>query len=244
MGLIAYGLLSIKLVIFNPYGRNLNRKTPAMIDLHTHSLFSDGVLIPAELVKRAEHIGYSSIGITDHVDQSNLDFVVPRIAELAETLNKIMKIKIIPGVELTHIPPSTIAELAGQARNLGAKLIVVHGETIVEPVPPGTDHHAIEADVDILAHPGLISPKDVKLAATRGVFIEITARKGHSLTNGHVAKLAVEMGAKLVLNTDTHEPSDLITIEHAINVIKGAGLSADQAHTIFANSEELVDRII
>lgn len=214
-----------------------------MIDLHTHSFLSDGVLLPAELVRRAEHIGYNFIGITDHVDQSNVDFVVQRIAELAETLNRFVKVGVIPGVEITHVPPETIKGLADRARSLGAKLIVVHGETIVEPVPPGTDHHAIEAGVDILAHPGLIAPEDVELAAHRGVFLEITARKGHSLTNGHVAKLAVEFGANLVLDTDTHEPSDLITKEHALAIARGAGLNEDQIRAIFMNSEKLVERI-
>ena len=215
-----------------------------MIDLHTHSLFSDGVLLPAELVRRAEHKGYRFIGITDHVDQSNIDFVVPRIAEFAETINKFMGIKVIPGVELTHIPPETIGKLADKARSLGAKLVVVHGETIVEPVPPGTDHHAVLANIDILAHPGLITPDDVKIAATRGICLEISARKGHSLTNGYVAKLASALGASLVLDTDSHEPSDLITMEHANAVARGAGLDEDQIHRMFLNSEKLVDRIL
>jgi putative hydrolase len=214
-----------------------------MIDLHTHSLLSDGDLLPAELVRRAEHIGYRVIAITDHVDQSNLDFAVPRLAELAESLNKVMRIKTVPGVELTHVPPVTIGELADRARSLGAKLVVVHGETIVEPVAPGTDHHALEANVDILAHPGLIIPEDVKLAAQRDIFLELSARRGHSLTNGHVAKLAMEMDARLVLNTDTHEPSDLITREHALAVVRGAGLNEEQGSAVFLNSEQLVERI-
>ncbi len=215
-----------------------------MIDLHTHSLLSDGELLPAELVRRAEHIGYRYIGITDHVGPSNLDFVVPRIAELAEALNKIMHIKVIPGVELTHVPPVIIGELADRARDLGAKLVVVHGETVAEPVAPGTDHSALEADIDILAHPGLITPEDVELAARRGISLEISARKGHSLTNGHVAKLAIEAGAHLVLDTDTHSPSDLITKEHAMVIARGAGLNAEQARDMFMNSERLVERII
>jgi putative hydrolase len=216
-----------------------------MIDLHTHSLFSDGVLLPAELVRRAEHKGYRFIAITDHVDQSNLDFVVPRMAELAESLNKVMQIRTIPGVELTHVPPVTIGRLADQARSLGAQLVVIHGETIVEPVAPETDHYALEANIDILAHPGLIDPRDVELATHRGIFLEISARKGHCLTNGYVAKLAMEMGARLVLNTDTHEPSNLITKEHALEVARGAGLSADQASAIFMNvRKQLVDRIV
>jgi len=216
-----------------------------MIDLHTHSLFSDGVLLPAELVRRAEHKGYRFIAITDHVDQSNLDFVVPRIAELAESLNKVTKIRTIPGVELTHVPPVTIAMLADRARSLGARLVVIHGETIVEPVASGTNTSALEADIDILAHPGLIDPRDVELAAHRGIFLEISARKGHCLTNGHVAKLAMEIGAHLVLDTDAHEPSDLITKENALAVARGAGLSADQASAMFMNvRKQLVERIV
>lgn len=212
-----------------------------MIDLHTHSLFSDGVLLPAELARRAEQKGYRFIAITDHVDQSNIDFVVPRINELAETLNKYMRIKIIPGVELTHVPPLTIAELADRAKRLGSKIVVVHGETIVEPVAPGTDHHAVRANIDILAHPGLIEPKDVEIAVQRGIYLEISARKGHSLTNGHVAKLATELGAKLVLDTDSHDPSDLITKEHALAVARGAGLDEEQIQKMFANSEQLAE---
>jgi putative hydrolase len=212
-----------------------------MIDLHTHSLFSDGVLLPAELVRRAEHRGYRAIAITDHVDQSNIGFVVPRMAEFADTVNKFMNIKIIPGVEITHVPPATIAELAERARSLGAKIVVVHGETIVEPVPCGTDHHAVLSNIDILAHPGLIEPEDMKLAMQRGISIEISARKGHSLTNGYVARLASEFGTNLVLDTDAHDPSDLITIEHASAVAKGAGLDQDQIRKMFANSEQLVE---
>ncbi|MBD3181789.1 histidinol phosphate phosphatase domain-containing protein [Candidatus Poribacteria bacterium] len=215
-----------------------------MIDLHTHSLFSDGVLLPAELVQRAEYIGYDAIGITDHVDHSNIDFVVPHITRFAESVNGITKINVIPGVEITHVPPVAIASLAKRARKLGAKLVLVHGETIVEPVPPGTDHHALLADINILAHPGLIEPDDVKLAAQRGICLEITARKGHSLTNGHVAKLALDFGAKLVLNTDSHDPSNLITRENAIRVAKGAGLKDKQMDEMFNNSKKLVEKIL
>jgi histidinol phosphatase-like PHP family hydrolase len=67
---------------------------------------------------------------------------------------------------------------------------VVHGETIVEPVLPGTNRAAIAAGVDILAHPGLITKEEAMLAAQKGVLLEITTRRGHSFTNGHVASIA------------------------------------------------------
>lgn len=214
-----------------------------MIDLHTHSLFSDGELIPSELVRRAFVKGYKAIAITDHADLSNIDMIVPRVAKVSGELSKAWEIKVIPGIELTHVPPSEIASLAKEARGLGAKLVLCHGETIVEPVPPGTNSAALSSDIDILTHPGLITLDDARLAADRGICLEITARKGHSLTNGHVARMALAAGARLIINTDAHSPSDLITIQEAERIVMGAGLTADDFRQIMRNAEELVRRV-
>jgi putative hydrolase len=215
-----------------------------MIDLHTHSLFSDGVLVPSELVRRAVMKGYEVIAITDHADASNLDFTIPRVAAACKELSRRWKITALPGIELTHIPPETFAELTARARSLGAVIVVAHGETLVEPVHPGTNRAAIEAHVDILAHPGLITRGEAELAAKNNVYLEITSRKGHSLSNGHVAKIAGETGARLIIDTDTHEPGDLIADEQASDILLGAGLNRDKVGEIFGNSKELVARAI
>lgn len=190
-----------------------------MIDLHTHSIFSDGELIPYELVRRAEAIGYQAIAITDHVDFSNVSSVVPAIVKAVEKLKGHVTIEVIPGAEITHAPPSLIPELVKEARALGARLVVVHGETIAEPVLEGTNRAAIEAGADILAHPGLISEEDVRFAKERGVMLELTSRKGHCLSNGHVAGEAMRLGAAVLINTDAHGPGDLITKEAARKVL-------------------------
>ena len=213
-----------------------------MIDLHTHSLFSDGVLVPSELVRRAVMKGYEVIAITDHADASNVDFIIPRVAAVCKELNRRWKITALPGIELTHIPPETFAELTERARSLGAAIVVAHGETLVEPVHPGTNRAAIEARVDILAHPGLLTKDEAELAAKNGVYLEITSRKGHSLSNGHVARLAGEADAKLVIDTDSHEPGDLITDEFARSVLLGAGLSKERITGVLKNSRELADK--
>lgn len=213
-----------------------------MIDLHTHTLFSDGELLPAELIQRADAMGHRGIALTDHVDSSNLDFTLPRLRAVVSELNHHHKVRALAGVELTHVPPELINQLTLQARDLGADIVVVHGETIVEPVPPGTNRAAIEAGVDILAHPGLITAEEVALAAEKGVHLEISARKGHSLGNGNVAALARAAGALLVLNTDTHAPSDLITRAMAEKVALGAGIPANELEKLFANSERLLAR--
>ena len=207
-----------------------------MIDLHTHSIFSDGVLVPSELVRRAEVLGIKAIGITDHADASNIDFIIPRIVAVCKELNAVNHIKAVPGIELTHVPPSQIGPLAERARSLGAKIVLVHGETIVEPVIPGTNRAALDADIDILAHPGLISEEEVVMAAEKGIFLEITSRKGHSLTNGYVAKLAKKLGVELIMNSDAHEPSDLITEQQAKEIVLGAGLSQDDFERMQKNA--------
>ncbi|MDY6990234.1 MAG: histidinol phosphate phosphatase domain-containing protein [Thermodesulfobacteriota bacterium] len=211
-----------------------------MIDLHTHSIFSDGVLVPSELVRRAEVLGVRAIGITDHGDASNVSFIIPRLVAVCQELNRVMQIKVLPGIELTHVPPSQIGPLAEQSRSLGAKIVVVHGETIAEPVAPGTNRAALDADIDILAHPGFISIEDVLLAAKKGIFLEITARKGHSLTNGYVAQLAKEHGAKMVLDSDAHGPSDLVTLQWAKKVAMGAGLTEMEFEGMQQNAESLL----
>ncbi len=198
-----------------------------MIDLHSHSLFSDGTLLPSELIRRAEVQGYRYWAITDHVDISNIDLVVPRLVAVARELNTYRSIKMLPGIELTHVPPETIGALTQRARELGARLIVVHGETIAEPVQPGTNRAAIEAGVHVLAHPGLITLPEVQLAAKKGVLLEITSRKGHSLSNGHVARLARQAGASLVLNSDSHSPADIVSLPQRERVVEGAGLDRE-----------------
>jgi histidinol phosphatase-like PHP family hydrolase len=106
-------------------------------------------------------------------------------------------------------------------------VIIVHGETIAEPVAPGTNLAALKADIDVLAHPGLITEEETLLARDKGIFLEISARKGHSLTNGHVAGMAKKYGAQLVVNTDAHSPDDLIEASFAKKVVRGAGLNED-----------------
>jgi len=214
-----------------------------LIDLHTHPLFSDGVLIPSELVRRLEFMGYSAVSITDHADSSLLDFTIPRIVQVAEDLNRLQSVKVIPGIELTHVPPPEIGPMVKRARELGAKLVVIHGETIVEPVAPGTNRAGLEAAADIIAHPGLITLEEATLAAKKGIFLEISARAGHSLTNGHVARLADEVGANLILNSDAHAPRDFMTRDFASQVVQGAGLLPSALSTLLANARQLLEKI-
>jgi histidinol phosphatase-like PHP family hydrolase len=215
-----------------------------LIDLHTHTIFSDGELLPSELVRRAIIHGYEAIAITDHADYTNLEHLI-KVAKKAKYLENEWDIRVFAGVELTHVPPRKIAPLAKKAKELGAEIVVVHGETIAEPVAPGTNAASASCEyVDILAHPGLISQEDVQTAIDNNVNLEITARNGHNRTNGHVSRLALEIGATLMVNTDTHAPENLITDETALKIAMGAGLTELRAREAFKASAKKVAEIV
>ena len=196
-------------------------------DLHTHTTYSDGELIPAELVRRAQAIGHDAIAITDHVDMTNVEWVVKNVIKAVELCSD--DITVIPGVEVTHVPPSKMDKVIADARRYGAKIIVVHGETVTEPVAKGTDMAAVRnPDVDVLGHPGFITEEEAQIARDNGVTLEVTGRAGHNITNGHVVNMARLVGAKMVIDSDTHAPENLMSEADARIVGAGAGMTPEE----------------
>lgn len=211
-----------------------------MYDLHTHSLLSDGCLLPSELARRYEEKGYKAIAITDHVDISNIKRVVSEIVDFCKNWPK-KRIKVLPGIELTHVPLEQFSKLAKYARKHGIKIIVAHGESPVEPVIKGTNRAALNSDIDILAHPGKITKEDVLLAKKKNVFLEITARKGHRITNSHVIKMARLLGANLILDTDSHSPENIPSPTRLKQLGLKAGLLPKEIEKIYQNANKLVN---
>lgn len=206
-----------------------------------HSLFSDGELLPSELARRAANLNHEVIAITDHVDYSNVE-QIPQIQKAIVDINANWNIKVVLGAEVTHVPTESIDGVAKKAKDLGAQIVVVHGETLNEPVIEGTNYAAVNSEyVDILGHPGLITYEEAQIAKENGIYLEISARSGHCLGNGHVANIATEVGNKLLVNTDTHSPDNLITFEKSYEIALGAGLSKKEAMAaIVDNPRELL----
>ena len=64
-----------------------------MIDLHMHSIYSDGTNTPKELLKMAEERGLKAIALTDH---DTIGGIVPLLAAGADSA-----VETIPGIELS-----------------------------------------------------------------------------------------------------------------------------------------------
>ncbi len=205
-----------------------------MYDLHTHTILSDGELLPAELVRRLAVYGYTHVGITDHADATNIRELLLAVRRLVPTAEE-YGVALIPGVELTHVPPAMIPAMAREAKNLGARIVVVHGETTTEPVAPGTNHAACGCrDVDILAHPGFLTREDAALARENDVAVELTYRAGHNRTNGHVARVACAAGCAIVIDSDAHDHDDLMDARARKVVGLGAGLTSAECDRILS----------
>lgn len=214
-------------------------------DFHTHTFLSDGELSPIELIRRAVVNGYKAIAVTDHAGVNDQERILEVLVRECEVATRAMGIRAIPGVELTHVPPDLIDEAARKARSLGARIVIVHGETVKEPVAEGTNKAALSSShVDVLAHPGLLTAEEAALAKQRGIYLELTARRGHSLTNGHVARIALSAGAPMVVDSDAHAPDDLLTPRLTTTIALGAGLTHDQAlATLKASPIALVEKL-
>ena len=209
-----------------------------MYDLHTHTIHSDGEMLPIELVRRMAVLGYTTVAITDHVDASNAETVLASLIPVRESA-QLFGVRLLCGVEITHVPPAQIAGLVRQVKSAGADIVIVHGETPVEPVAPGTNHAACTCrDVNVLAHPGILAVEDALEAVKNNIALEITSRSGHNRTNGYVVQVAREAGCQIVVDSDAHAPHDLLDERARFLVAKGAGLSDAECRNVLSLSIE------
>ena len=66
-----------------------------MIELHTHTTYSDGILTPQQLVERAANAGVKALAITDHDTLNGWDEAIAAAVPY--------KMEIVPGVELSTV---------------------------------------------------------------------------------------------------------------------------------------------
>jgi histidinol phosphatase-like PHP family hydrolase len=206
-----------------------------VIDLHSHSTISDGTLSVEEAVAAAERHGYTALAITDHVTDGTGGYaeIVGEVRAEIERLRPQTRVQLFAGVEITDFPPDRIAWMAQRVRQLGAEVVVVHGECVSMTVIPGTNAAAIRAPgVDILGHPGLVTDEDAVEAARRGIYLELSAKGGHSWANGHVYATARRAAANLIVDSDAHDEVGLLSVSRVHAVLRGAAAGEVDARRV------------
>jgi putative hydrolase len=207
-------------------------------DFHSHTFLTDGGASATDMWREADQLGHRVLAVTDHVALEDPKPLLDRLRQEA-TAWEGEELTTLIGVEVTMIPPRKIPEVVRAARRAGAEIVIVHGETPANPVPPGTNRAAVELDdVDILAHPGFLTTDEAELAKAHDVILELSARALHMVTNGHVARIALEVGNDLVVDSDAHATDQLVSTHHAQQLARGAGVPESAVARVLRETPE------
>ncbi len=213
-----------------------------MVDYHVH--VGEGYLLPSEAMRYGRRAGYKALGLLVRADSATLPLLLPWLLQMVRHYSLYAEVEAFAGVELVHVPPQLMPEAVAEARTLGAALVVGHGESLGDVVERGSNLAAIQAGVDILAHPGLLTPEDAYMAAERGVILELSTAPRHSLCNARVAALAQQTGCGLVLNGDVKRQEDFASPDLRQGTLLGAGLTEEGMELVQDTTAVLLQRLL
>jgi len=195
----------------------MNTGAEPLVDFHTHSHFSDGVLAPAPLVERARQRGVGTLALTDHDTTAGL-------AE-ARAACEASGIRFVPGVELSATWRNQTIHLVGLQ---------------IDERHPGLEAHLARVLARRRARLGEIGERLEKRSRLPGRELAAAASGSTAPTRLHLARVLVERGFARDqqeafdrwLNRDTpgHVPAEWPTFEEAMQVLRDSGAVAVMAH--------------
>ena len=197
-------------------------------DLQMHTSATDGKNTIAEMAQKAKEMGYAYIAITDHskavrvaggLDEKRL---AKHLQEVEKAGGKIPGIRILKGVEVDILADGSLDLKDNILKECDVVLASVHSRFNMEEGE--MTRRIIKAignpHVSILAHPTgrlilereayKVNLKEVFQAAIdHGVVLEINAYPDRLDLRDVDARMAKEMGARLVISTDAHSTGQL-----------------------------------
>ncbi len=210
-----------------------------MGDLHVHSDWSDGRASISEMAQAARVLGYEYIGLCDHspsigiaggLDPEKLEQKIDAIAVANEALEGIT---VLVGSEVDIKADGRLDYPDELLARCDVVVASVHmGQQQKERAITGRLISAMENEnVDIIGHPtGRIidrrPPYEVDMnavleAASRtGTAMEINAYPSRLDLDDVNARAAKEMGVKMSIDSDAHEPEQLKVMKYGVNVAR------------------------
>ena len=197
-------------------------------DLQMHTSATDGKNTIAEMAQKAKEMGYAYLAITDHskavrvaggLDEKRL---AKHLQEVEKAGGKIPGIRILKGVEVDILADGSLDLKDDILKECDVVLASVHSRFNMEEGE--MTRRIIKAignpHVSILAHPTgrlilereayKVNLKEVFQAAIdHGVVLEINAYPDRLDLRDVDARMAKEMGARLVISTDAHSTGQL-----------------------------------
>lgn len=203
-----------------------------IIDLHTHSTYSDGSMTPIELVKHAKASGLSAIALSDHDNSEGVNQAV--------TCGKEVGIEVIPAIELsaqseteTHILGYFIDPDCSYMKTALEKVRHVREQRIVETCELLQKKCNINVTMD-----------EVKEVAQGGIFCRahiatIMTQKGYSESPKDAFNKWLNVGRPAYSGTQAFNDAQ------AIELIRNSGGDAYLAHLhLTKKSDEELDAFV
>jgi DNA polymerase (family 10) len=201
-------------------------------DLHLHSEWSDGLATVEQMARAAKARGYSYIAITDHSRSLGVanGLSVERLHEQREEIERVngrlKGIRVFAGTEVDILSNGSIDFPDDELESLDVVVASIHsGFAQSEDRITGRVLDAMSnPHVDIIAHPTgrLLESREpyavdlervMAAAAETGTALEINAHHERLDLNDVNARRAVSMGVTLAINTDSHHPDQLWSME-------------------------------
>lgn len=205
-------------------------------ELHSHSLWSDGKASILEMAEAAKARGYNVLAITDHSHSLGIGngLSVERLQEQRKEIEAAREklgdsILLLHGTEMEIKADATLDFPDEILEWLDIVIAALH-VSMRQPRERATKRllAAIHnPHVDIIAHPTnrLLPEREgadldmdavLKAAAETGTALEINANPKRLDLEDIYARRAIEMGIKLVINTDAHHPSHMDFLPYGI----------------------------
>jgi DNA polymerase (family X) len=216
-------------------------------DLHCHTTISDGRNSLEEMAAAARARGYAYLAVTDHSASHGFgNHVTPqrleqRIEEVRALNSGKRGFRVLAGSEVNVMPDGSLDYDDDLLRELDWVIASVHTSfKISKRAMTERIVAAIENPlVDCIGHltGRLINrrePYDVDVeriaeaAARTGTMLEINGNPNRRDLSERHARLAVEAGATICLNTDAHGTDTLVNMAYAVATARRAWLTADQ----------------
>jgi DNA polymerase (family 10) len=219
-------------------------------DLHCHTVASDGRNTVSEMAETAREHGYEYLAITDHSASHGFgnhlspDDLRRHIRRIRDVDRRTDGIRLLAGSEVNVLPDGSLdyeddllGELDWVVASLHSSFRMPEDELTARMV------RAIEHPlVDAIGHPtgrllgrrepyALDLERVVEAAARTGTFLEINANPDRRDLSDVNARLAVERGVRIVIDSDAHGVERLANVRYGVATARRAWLTgADVAN--------------
>lgn len=230
-------------------------------DLHAHTTYSDGLHSIREMAEAARERGYAYLAITDHSQRLTVahgldaERLRDQGAEIDRVRGEVDGLLLLKGIEVDILEDGSLDLDDDVLGELDLVIASVHSrfkldvDRQTERILRAMDHPR----VTLLGHPTgrlLLSrpPYEVDMeriidhAAQRGTVLEINANPRRLDLNDQWARLAVERGCTLAVNTDAHRVDDFDLMGYGIGQARRAWVEAQHLLNTMA-PEVLLDRL-